>query len=69
MRRSLLTRVIGTADVLVRLYEGGLGATAVARERASAMRLLACDEAGVDAQLRLLDGPLREADGLAAGFS
>ena len=33
------------------------------------MRLLACDDAGVDAQLRLLDGPLREADGLAAGFS
>lgn len=69
VRRSLLTRVIGTADVLVRLYEGGLNSTAVARERAAAMRLLACDEAGVDAQLRLLDAPLREADGLAAGFA
>lgn len=67
-RKSLITRVIATADVLVRIYEGGLGPPALEKEYAAAMRMLACDKDAVDAQLRALQEPLRGADNLAAGF-
>ena len=67
-RKSLITRVIATADVLIRIYEGGLGPPALEKEYAAAMRMLACDKEGVDAQLRALQEPLRGADNLAAGF-
>ena len=67
-RRSLLTRVVATADVLVRIFEGGLNPTALDREYAAAQRLLACDREGVDRQLRALREPLQGAGVLAAGF-
>ena len=66
--RALRARVVATADVLVRIYEGGLNPTALDREYAAAQRLLACDREGVDRQLRALREPLQGAGALAAGF-